>query len=63
MELQTKQVKKLVDPEDAALDGMNAIHLAAKFDPKSLQESLKKLKKLFLKPYLMQHFSTEKNIQ
>jgi len=38
VELQAKQVNKLVDPEDAALDGMNAIHLAAKFDSKSLQE-------------------------
>ena len=38
MDLHAKQVDKLVDPEDAALDGMNAVHLAAKFDPKSLQE-------------------------
>jgi hypothetical protein len=39
VELQAKQVVELIEPEDAALDGMNAVHLAAKFDPKSLQES------------------------
>ena len=37
VELVTKRVEKIIGPDDLCIDGMNAIHLAAKFDPKSLE--------------------------
>ena len=39
VELFSKFSASIFNPEDICLDGMNAIHLSAKFDPKSLQVS------------------------
>jgi hypothetical protein len=41
-ELLTKRVERIICYDDLCIDGMNAIHLAAKFDPKSLEVSFLK---------------------